>query len=96
MKILAQSEKAYNMSLEIHFSFNIKYSIAMLRSTQELRQLVPFKNEVYGIDLKDPNTFEETISHPGWTTAMHEELESIQKNQTWELVHRPEGKSTIT
>ena len=30
-----------------------------------------------------------------WSTAMGEELQSLHKNQTWELVPLPQGKKVI-
>ena len=35
---------------------------------------------------------EEALSDPKWICAMKEELESIEKNGTWELVDLPLGK----
>lgn len=30
-----------------------------------------------------------------WIEAMDEEIDSLEKNQTWELVHRLEGKKLV-
>lgn len=38
---------------------------------------------------------EEALSDTKWICAMKEELESIQKNNTWELVDLPKGKKAI-
>jgi hypothetical protein len=47
------------------------------------------------IDSK-PSTFEEAAKHQVWKDAMMEEYESIMKNDVWEVVSRPEGKSLVT
>ena len=41
------------------------------------------------IEIPEPSTYNETISSDEaaeWTVAMTEEMESLRKNQTWELV----------
>jgi transposase InsO family protein len=46
----------------------------------------------------DPSTFREAISSQEkdkWMGAMMEEMESLKKNQTWELVQLPKGKRAI-
>lgn len=48
----------------------------------------------YHID--DPLTFEEAVSSDIWAQVTDEEIESIEKNQTWELVDLPEGKDVIS
>lgn len=35
------------------------------------------------------------LEHVGWKKAMGEEIQSLHKNQTWELVQLPKGKKTI-
>lgn len=40
----------------------------------------------------EPVKTEETLSDPRWICATKEELESIEKNKTWELVDLLEGK----
>ena len=46
----------------------------------------------------DPTTFQEAVQSQEksrWMGAMVEEMESLHKNQTWELVELPEGKRAI-
>lgn len=43
----------------------------------------------------DPSSFEEAIKHEKWRKAMNSEINSIEKNKTWELVDLPEGARTI-
>ena len=43
----------------------------------------------------DPFCFEEAVKQEHWVKAMDEEIESIERNDTWELVDLPEGKDCI-
>ena len=43
-----------------------------------------------------PSTFEETIKNKEWKEARMEEYQSIMKNDVWEIVSIPEGKSLVT
>ena len=46
----------------------------------------------------DPFSFKEAINRKDndkWLVAMLEEMESLQKNKTWELVKLPRGKKAI-
>ena len=54
--------------------------IAMVRSIRESK----------------PSTFEEATSRQVWRDSMMEEYNSIIKNDVWEVVPRPEGKSVVT
>jgi hypothetical protein len=47
------------------------------------------------IDYK-PSCYEEATSHPVWRDAMMDEYQSIMKNDVWDIVSRPEGKSVVT
>jgi hypothetical protein len=47
------------------------------------------------IDL-EPSTYEEAAKQQVWKDAMMEEYQSIMKNDVWEVVPRPEGKSMVT
>ena len=42
-----------------------------------------------------PNTFQEGLSHPGWRSAMIEEMDALNGKGTWNLVHLPTGKKAI-
>ena len=44
----------------------------------------------------EPSTFEEASQHHVWRDAMMEKYHSIMKNDVWEIVPRPEGKSMVT
>ena len=44
----------------------------------------------------EPSTFEEASQHSVWKDAMMDEFHSIMKNDVWDIVPRPEGKSMVT
>ncbi|OIW19116.1 hypothetical protein TanjilG_08916 [Lupinus angustifolius] len=37
---------------------------------------------------RNPHNIRSALGHPGWKSAMDEELDALYKNQTWDLVHR--------
>jgi hypothetical protein len=43
----------------------------------------------------ETNSFEEANKDEFWNKAMDEELDQIKKNDTWELVPRPNNKNVI-
>jgi hypothetical protein len=43
----------------------------------------------------EPNCFEEANKDEFWNKAMNEELDQIEKHDTWELVPRPKNKNVI-
>jgi hypothetical protein len=47
------------------------------------------------IDSK-PSTIEEAVEKQEWKGAMMEEYQSITKNDVWEVISIPEGKSIVT
>jgi hypothetical protein len=44
----------------------------------------------------EPSCYEEASSQPIWRDAMMEEYQSIMKNDVWDIVLRPKGKSIVT
>ena len=44
----------------------------------------------------EPSSYEEATSKQVWVDAMVEEYSSIMKNDVWEVVPRPAGKSVVT
>lgn len=47
------------------------------------------------LNIVEPSNYEEASKSDEWTAAMHEEMESIYRNHTWDLVELPEGKTPI-
>ena len=45
---------------------------------------------------KEPSNNEEAVGKKEWKYAMIEEHQSIMKNDVWDVVPRPEGKSVVT
>jgi hypothetical protein len=43
----------------------------------------------------EPKKLNEASKDDLWVKAMNDELDQIGKNNTWEMVHRPEGKNII-
>jgi hypothetical protein len=43
----------------------------------------------------EPHNFKESNTDEHWVKAMEEELDQIEKNETWELVPRPKDKNVI-
>ena len=43
----------------------------------------------------DPVSFDEAAKEDVWIKAMDEEIDSIERNNTWDLVDLPEGKNNI-
>ncbi|KAL4387190.1 hypothetical protein GQ457_09G006240 [Hibiscus cannabinus] len=48
-----------------------------------------------GMD-EEPANFEEAKGCPEWESTMDEEIEALNKNQTWELVPKPENCKPVT
>ena len=44
----------------------------------------------------EPTTYEKASRHQVWKDAMTDGFQSIMKNDVWEAVPRPEGKSVVT
>ena len=47
------------------------------------------------IDAK-PSSYAEAVEKKVWKDAMFEEYQSIMKNDVWDIVSRPKGKSVVT
>jgi hypothetical protein len=43
----------------------------------------------------EPKNFNEANKDDHWVKEMNDELDQIEKNNTWEMVQRPEGKNVI-
>eukprot|EP00253_Pinus_taeda_P005970 PITA_05970 len=47
------------------------------------------------LNIVEPSNYEEASKSDEWKAAMHEEMESIYRNHTWDLVELPEGKTPV-
>jgi len=62
-----------------------KYQIANYVSTESLSE--PLKAFVHELSsCRVPTNVHEALTNPKWTQAMKEEMEALQKNETWTLV----------
>ena len=52
-----------------------------------------FMNQISAISI--PNSVQEAITDLRWKEAMNEEMRSLQKNYTWEVVELPAGKVPV-
>jgi FtsZ-binding cell division protein ZapB len=53
------------------------------------------KSHVAFLSTIEPKSFNEACEDKDWIAAMNEELDQIEKNNTWELVPRPSDKNVI-
>jgi hypothetical protein len=51
------------------------------------------QSHVAFLSMNEPKNFDETSQHDDWIRAMNEELDQIEKTNTWELVPRPKDKN---
>ena len=49
-----------------------------------------------GIIDVEPSNFEEAVEKQVWKDVMHEDYQSIMKNDVWDVIPRLEGKSVVT
>jgi hypothetical protein len=61
----------------------------------ETRRRLTFQSEQAIISLIEPKTFLEARKDEDLIKSMNEELDQIEKNQTWELVPRPKDKNVV-
>lgn len=49
----------------------------------------------FALSVADPISYQEAAQSDAWVEAMNYEINSIIKNQTWELVALPEGRKIV-
>ncbi|KAG8490001.1 hypothetical protein CXB51_016020 [Gossypium anomalum] len=93
---------ANNEEVPIEEPLQQQDSIAYRRPRREIRKHARFDDRMaYALPIADddvPSTYTEAISNPDgvkWKQAMKEEMQSLHKNRTWELVTLPKGKKAI-
>ena len=53
------------------------------------------QSQVAFLSMIEPKNFDESNKHDDWIRAMNEDLDQIEKNNTWDLVPRPKHKNVI-
>jgi hypothetical protein len=67
------------------------------KGVQTRRKLIKDSEQshVAFLSMTEPKIFEEASQDDDWIRAMNEEFDQIEKNNTWELVPRPEDKNVL-
>jgi len=68
----------------------------LVRESRPPKRFCSYMAMVTNILDSEPSSYEEAASQQVWREAMQEEYSSIMKNDVWEVVLRPEGKSGVT
>jgi len=73
---------------------NVKYPIANHVSLHRLSpSCASFVCQLSTVSI--PSNVQEALKDPKWSQAMNDEMESLQKNSTWEMTILPKGKRTV-
>ncbi|WKA09424.1 hypothetical protein VitviT2T_027072 [Vitis vinifera] len=79
---------------EPELSTKVKYPMSNYVSTHRLSESnKSFVNQLSTVAI--PNSVQEALADPRWKAAINEEMKSLQKNETWELVECPLGKKSV-
>ncbi|PNX73907.1 retrotransposon-related protein [Trifolium pratense] len=62
---------------------------------EELDQIDQLHNLAVYVPTEDPTSFSEAVKSKVWIEAMNQEMNSVEKNHTWELTNLPEGANVI-
>ncbi|RVW89075.1 Retrovirus-related Pol polyprotein from transposon RE1 [Vitis vinifera] len=82
------------LTYEPELSTKVKYPMSNYVSNHRLSESnKSFVNQLSTIAI--PNSVQEVLVDPRWKAAMNEEMKSLQKNETWELVECPPGKKPV-
>ena len=79
---------------EPELSSKVKYPMSHYVSNHHLFESNKlFVNQLSIVSI--PNSVQEALADPRWKAAMNEEMKSLQKNETWELVDHPPWKKPV-
>ncbi|RVW90637.1 Retrovirus-related Pol polyprotein from transposon RE1 [Vitis vinifera] len=79
---------------EPELSTKVKYLMSNYVSNHRLSESnKSFVNQLSTVAI--PNSVQEALADPRWKATMNEEMKSLQKNETWELVECPLGKKPV-
>lgn len=83
-------KKQYQLDLEAKANYPIGDYVSSHRLARSHALLVEELSTV-----KIPNNVQEALKDEKWKNAMNQEMEALQKNQTWELMSLPPWKKTV-
>ncbi|KAM1767569.1 hypothetical protein ACFX12_045643 [Malus domestica] len=73
---------------------NVLYPLSNYVSTSHLsKSNKSFVHQLSSVSI--PNSVHEALADPRWKAAMNEELKSLKKNSTWEIIELPTGKKPV-
>mgnify|MGYP004622524293 FL=1 len=79
---------------EPEISNKVKYPMSHFVSNHDLSESnKSFVNQLSAVSI--PNSVQEALTDSRWKAAMNEEMKSLQKNETWDLVDCPPGKKSV-
>ena len=79
---------------EPELSSKVKYPMSHYVSNHRLSESnKSFVNQLSTVSIT--NSVQEALADPRWKAVMNEEMKSLQKNETWELVDRPPRKKLV-
>ncbi|WJZ84536.1 hypothetical protein VitviT2T_004136 [Vitis vinifera] len=79
---------------EPELSTKVKYPMSNYVSTHRLSESnKSFVNQLSTVSI--PNSVQEALVDPRWKATMNEEMKSLHKNETWELVECPPRKKPV-
>lgn len=84
----AQSQTSSSSSSEPQ---NFRLLSDILNETEELEA----ENEMLLLGIEEPKNYSEAAIEKAWEQAMNNEIEAIEKNNTWTLVELPPGKKAV-
>lgn len=79
-----------NLFLNSQPKYPISNSVSYHRLSKENDSFV---NQLSAVSI--PSSVQEALKDSRWKEAMNEEIQSLQKNSTWEVVDLPEGKKPV-
>jgi hypothetical protein len=96
LQVQRQPENSYDNSTFSRESFSEPQN-QRTRSLREIhQQLDDFEqHNLFALMSCQPTSFKEAAKEPHWVQAMNQEIDSIEKNKTWDLVDLPSHKKSI-
>ena len=70
---------------------NFRFLTDIYNGTEEIED----ENELLLLEIEEPATYEQAIKERAWKVAMKNEIEAIEKNNTWKLTKLPPSHKAI-